>query len=105
MGTIQNYRDSENIVAEAHSALALREALEERIGADLSSVIIFVEDAEADLPEPELTVKVSLRRLSNTCWDQACEHFGLNPYCLNEGADPEATYDVPVSKAKAWRLL
>ena len=27
--------------------------------------------------------------LNNFDWDKACEIKGLNPWCVNEGADPE----------------
>lgn len=37
--------------------------------------------------------------------DEAIDYFGLNPYCVNEGADRNAKYSLTVNKAKELGLL
>lgn len=37
--------------------------------------------------------------------DEALDYFGLNHWCVNEGADPDSKYSLTVNKAKELGLI
>lgn len=37
--------------------------------------------------------------------DEAIDYFGLNHYCVHEGADPDSRYSLTVNKAKELGLI
>ena len=37
--------------------------------------------------------------------DEAIEYFGLNPWCVNEGADPDEKYSCTMNKARELGLI
>lgn len=43
--------------------------------------------------------------LHNSDWDRACEILGLNPWCINEGANRECTVNVTFEQAEKIGLV
>jgi hypothetical protein len=37
--------------------------------------------------------------------NNACQSLGLNPYCVNEGADGDIWYTIKLEDAYKWNLL
>lgn len=64
---------------------------------------ITIEELPEETTDEELTVNIPLWKIVQN--DSAIEHFGLNPYCINEGADRNENYNVPISLAKEWGFL
>ena len=38
-------------------------------------------------------------------WDEFCEVYGFDPWCVNEGGDPDHEVEITVSQALRWGLL
>ncbi len=38
-------------------------------------------------------------------WEQFCEETGLNPYCINEGAESSTTVELTIEQAEAYGLI
>lgn len=55
------------------------------------------------IEEDEPTINFTLRQIIQS--NEAIEGLRLNPYCLNEGADPYARYEIKLSDAKKWGLI
>jgi hypothetical protein len=53
--------------------------------------------------DPEETIGISLGRIIQN--DEAIDFLGLNPYCVNEGADKNKQYQIPIYKAKDFGLI
>lgn len=70
-----------------------REAVEERLESSERAT-----DGDSDIK-----VSVPLHKLVHN--DEACNKLGLNPYCINEGADRNAMYSISVEDAKSWRII
>ena len=50
-----------------------------------------------------MKIIMTLRELSNTCdWEKVCDVLGLGYYCLNDGADPDAT--IELTKEQAMKI-
>lgn len=64
---------------------------------------ITIEEIPEEKHSDELTINIPLRKIVSN--DDALEHFGLNPYCINEGANGDEEYKVPISLAKEWGFL
>lgn len=45
-------------------------------------------------------ITLTLGELFEINWDMACEVLGLNPWCINEGADERTTYDLTLDQAR-----
>tara|TARA_R110000744_G_scaffold56820_1_gene119749 strand:+ start:10892 stop:11044 length:153 start_codon:yes stop_codon:yes gene_type:complete len=50
-------------------------------------------------------MRIKLQLKDIVCSDAACDHFGLNPWCVNEGADGDDWYELSVKKAKKFNLI
>lgn len=50
-------------------------------------------------------IKVLIRLGTIIESNDAIEYLGLNPWCVNEGADPDTTYEIPASKAKEFGFI
>jgi hypothetical protein len=74
------------------------ECLEEAI-ADIS--IHFDIPKEAEPEEDKYPVK--LRKIVQSV--ELCDIMGINPYCINEGANPDETEQVPVSLMKKYDII
>jgi hypothetical protein len=64
---------------------------------------ITIEELPEENTDEELTVNIPLRKIVGN--NDAVEHFGLNPYCINEGADGDEKYKIPISLAKEWGFV
>ena len=64
---------------------------------------ITIEELPEENTDEELTVNIPLRKIVGN--NDAVEHFGLNPYCINEGADGDEEYKVPIRLAKEWGFV
>lgn len=53
--------------------------------------------------ESDVKVLVPLYKLVHN--DEACSKLGINPYCINEGADRNAMYSISVEDAKSWGII
>lgn len=62
----------------------------------------FTEESEADV-EPEDTIDIPLKIIVRS--NAAIDYLGLNPYCINEGGNPNAMYSIPVSKVREFGLI
>ena len=57
---------------------------------------------EPEKPKEE-QVQVSMRIIADSgYWDKYCEKYGMNPWAINEGADPSDTVSVDISDFKRW---
>lgn len=61
-----------------------------------------------EFPEPvkeedPIKVQIPLRMIVQN--DDAVEHFGLNPWCVADGADGDDLYSVPLNLAKEWGFV
>lgn len=53
-----------------------------------------------------MNIIVSLREiLHNGDWDLYCKDTGLNPWCINEGADGDEKVELTVDQAHKYRLI
>lgn len=58
----------------------------------------------------EIKVTVKLGDVLNApyinAWEQMCEKYGINEWCLNEGrADSDDTIEVSLEEAEHWGLV
>jgi|WetSurMetagenome_2_1015567.scaffolds.fasta_scaffold758127_3 hypothetical protein len=51
----------------------------------------------------QIQVQIPLRRIIRS--DGAIDYFGLNPWCVAEGADGDTLYTLPVAKAIEFGIL
>lgn len=70
---------------------------------DGKRIKIVIEELSEEKHSDELTINIPLRQIVRN--DDAVEHFGVNPYCINEGANGDEEYKVPISLAKEWGFL
>jgi len=61
----------------------------------------FSESVEEVEPEDSIDLPLKIIVRSN----EAINYLGLNPYCINEGGDPNAMYSLPVSKVREFGLI
>lgn len=53
-----------------------------------------------------MLVSVTLGEVSETSfWEEFCDKYGWNVYCLREGADEEWETNISVEDAIAWGLV
>lgn len=70
-------------------------------GRKLRITIEVLEDEVVEEDEP--IIIFTLRQIIRN--DDAINGLRLNPYCMNEGADPTARYEIKLSDAKKWGLV
>jgi len=80
--------------------IKLSQSFEKYIG---KRIRITVEELPDIVPEDEETIGISLGRIIQN--DEAIDFLGLNPYCVNEGADKNKQYQIPIYKAKDFGLI
>lgn len=51
----------------------------------------------------QIQVQIPLRKIIRS--DVAIDYFGLNPWCVAEGADGDTLYTLPVAKAIEFGIL
>lgn len=67
---------------------------------------MFYNLSEKNIKKANKTISVSLREVSDSgYWEEFCKKYGVNEWCINEGADEEAEYDILLSDAKKWDLI
>lgn len=59
------------------------------------------EEPEKDCDEPTINLKLS--RVVRS--DEACSYLGLNPWCVNEGANGDDEIKMPLNKAIEFGLV
>jgi len=64
---------------------------------------ITIEIIPEENKEDEETIGISLGMIIQS--SKALDFLGLNPYCVNEGADKNRQYQIPISKAKEFGLI
>jgi hypothetical protein len=53
----------------------------------------------------EPKVRITLRQIAKSgCWAIFCQEYGVNEWCLNEGADENAEYEISLKDASEWLL-
>jgi len=52
-------------------------------------------------------IELTLRDILNAgAWDEYCETYGVNVWCLNEGlADGDELANITLEEARAWGIL
>lgn len=53
--------------------------------------------------DDDIKIQVKLRAIVHT--DGLCNAMGINPYCINEGADGDDLVQVPINLAKKFGLV
>ncbi len=43
--------------------------------------------------------------MDNYDWDKVCDVLGLNPWCINEGADPNSYQEITEEQAREIGIL
>ncbi|KKL77699.1 hypothetical protein LCGC14_2032260 [marine sediment metagenome] len=52
-----------------------------------------------------MRIIVKYEEIDGDVWDDFCEMFGLSPYCLNEGADPDTEQEMTKLQASMLGIL
>ena len=57
----------------------------------------------------DVKVKVTLGDISDAtlanAWDRYCTKCGINPYCINEGADRDSKVEITLDEAEHWGII
>ena len=56
----------------------------------------------------KVKIKVKLREIANNdniSWIDFCDMFDWNPWCINEGLDPETEQELTLEQAKVLGLI
>ena len=80
--------------------IKLSYAFEKFVGKRIKIIVEVLPDI---VPEDEETIGISLGRIIQS--SKAIDFLGLNPYCVNEGANKNEQYQIPISKAKEFGLI
>jgi hypothetical protein len=72
---------------------------------EIEKIKKFIEDFtnEKEIKMSERKIGIQLRNIVKN--DDACESLGLNPWCVNEGADGDKLIEVNYDDAKKWSLI
>ena len=56
-----------------------------------------------------MKISVTLRDILDApnigAWDEFCTARGINPWCVNEGADDTSEYTITMEEAQNWGLI
>ena len=61
------------------------------------------------MKKSEIKVSVKLGDISRAnyinAWDNFCDKYGYNYYCINEGADSDSKVEISLADAESWGLI
>lgn len=61
---------------------------------------------EININKANKTISFTLGEiLDSGHWDEFCEKYGINEWCINEGADRDSTKEIFVNDAKKYGLI
>ena len=61
------------------------------------------------MEKSEIKVSVKLRDISRAnyamAWEEFCNKYGYNPFCMNEGADGDSKVKISLEDAENWGII
>ena len=99
--TVKDYGFFHMVIVDDNCIVDTIKGMSIKDGKKIRFTIEVLEDEAVEEDEP--TINFTLRQIIKN--DDAIKGLRLNPYCMNEGADPYARYEIKLSDAKKWGLV
>jgi len=72
-------------------------------------ILLKIVTRKKDMKKDEIKINITLGEISKaryvSAWDNFCDKYGYNYYCINEGADINNKVEITLEDAEKWGLI